>query len=163
MGFPFMAQRSTNPTRIQEDVGSISALLSGLRADVAVSCGVGLRHGLDPKLLWLWCRLAAVALIGALAWELPCAVGAALKKKKREREKKDEEKVEGKGEEWAPGQMGRKYQQWQHCGIISLLFLLPLQNGMGAGTEQGWLAGHVIPGPWIQSNSSRDLVNFCLI
>ena len=28
----------------------------------------------------LWCRLAAVALIGPLAWESPYAIGAALKK-----------------------------------------------------------------------------------
>ena len=31
------------------------ASLSG----VAVSCGVGRKHGADPMLLWLWCRLAA--------------------------------------------------------------------------------------------------------
>ena len=46
--------------------------------------GVGLVPGLaqwlkDPPLLWLWCRLAAVAPIGPLAWELPYAMGAALK------------------------------------------------------------------------------------
>ena len=34
-------------------------------------------------MLWLWCRLAATAFIGPLAWELPYAVGAALTKKKR--------------------------------------------------------------------------------
>ena len=38
------------------------ALLSGLRICVAVSCGMGCGPGLDPMLLWLWCRLAAVAL-----------------------------------------------------------------------------------------------------
>ena len=43
-----------------------------------MSLGVGLRYGLDPELLWLWCRLAAAPLIGSLAWELP---GVALKKK----------------------------------------------------------------------------------
>ena len=26
-----------------------------------MSCGVGCRHRSDPKLLWLWCRLAATA------------------------------------------------------------------------------------------------------
>ena len=36
-----------------------------------MSCGVGYRHCLDPVLLWLWCRPAAVALIGPLPWELP--------------------------------------------------------------------------------------------
>ena len=47
-----------------------------------MSCGVGHRCGSDPELLWLRCRLAATAPIRPLAWELPYAVGAALKKKK---------------------------------------------------------------------------------
>ena len=34
-------------------------------------------------LLWLWCRPAAVDLVGPLAWEPPYAMGAALKKKKK--------------------------------------------------------------------------------
>ena len=37
---------------------------------MAMSCGVGHRCTLDPELLWLWCRLAAAALIRLLAWEL---------------------------------------------------------------------------------------------
>ena len=45
-----------------------------------MSCSVGCRLGLDPVLLWLWCRLAATALIQLLAWELPYAMGAALKR-----------------------------------------------------------------------------------
>ena len=44
-----------------------------------MSCGVGRRHGWDPALLWLHHRPAAVAPTGPLAWELPYAVGAALK------------------------------------------------------------------------------------
>ena len=48
-----------------------------------MSCSVRSQRGSDPALLWLWCRLAAVALIQPLAWDLPYAVGAALKKKKR--------------------------------------------------------------------------------
>ena len=57
-----------------------------------MSCGVGCRGGLDPTLLlWLKRRLAATALIGCIAWELPYATGAALKrlekKKKKERER----------------------------------------------------------------------------
>ena len=36
-----------------------------------MSCGVGLRGGSDPVLLWLWTRLAAIALIQPLAWEPP--------------------------------------------------------------------------------------------
>ena len=53
-----------------------------------MSCGVGRRSGSDLVLLWLWCRLAAVAPMGPLAWEPAYATGAALKEKKeRERER----------------------------------------------------------------------------
>ena len=52
---------------------------------IAMSCGVGHRCTLDPVLLWLWCRLAALALIQLLAWELPCDVGVALKSKKKKK------------------------------------------------------------------------------
>ena len=48
-----------------------------------MSCGVDSRHGLDPALLWLWHRLAAVPPIQHLAWEFPNAAGAAWKKKKK--------------------------------------------------------------------------------
>ena len=58
-----------------------------------MSCGVGHRHGLDPMLLWLWCRLVATALIGSLAWEPPYAMGVALEKTKREGKKKRERDV----------------------------------------------------------------------
>ena len=47
-----------------------------------MNCGVGRSHGLDPALLWLWYGLAAVAPIRPLAWEPPCAKGAALKRQK---------------------------------------------------------------------------------
>ena len=33
-------------------------------------------------MLWLWCRLAAAALIQPLAWELPYATHVAIKRKK---------------------------------------------------------------------------------
>ena len=46
-----------------------------------MSCGVGRRHGLDPALLWLWCRPAAGAPIGSLSWEPPYATGATLKER----------------------------------------------------------------------------------
>ena len=59
------------------------ASLSGLTSGVAMSCGVGHRHGLDPMLLWLQCRLAATAPIRPLAWELPYAKGVALKKRRK--------------------------------------------------------------------------------
>ena len=34
-------------------------------------------------LWWLWCRQAAAAPIGPLAWELPYAAGVVLKKKEK--------------------------------------------------------------------------------
>ena len=48
---------------------------------VAASCSVGHRCSLDPGLLWLWHRPAALIPIQLLAWELPYAAGAALKRK----------------------------------------------------------------------------------
>ena len=52
-----------------------------------MSCGVGHKCGLDPTLLWLWCRLVATALIQPLAWEPPYAAGAALERAKRQKKK----------------------------------------------------------------------------
>ena len=56
-----------------------------------MSCGVGHRCGSVLALLWLWCRPAAVTQILPLAWELPHALGAALKRKKK-RKKKERKK-----------------------------------------------------------------------
>ena len=57
-----------NPTRNHEAVGSIPGLTQWVK---------------DLVLLWLWCRLAAVAPIRPLAWEPPYAAGMALKRKKQ--------------------------------------------------------------------------------
>ena len=50
-----------------------------------MSCGVGCRLSSDLALLWLWCRLVALAPIRHLAWELPYAAGVALKKKPKKK------------------------------------------------------------------------------
>ena len=48
-----------------------------------MSCGVGRRCSLDPVLLWLRCRPAAVTPIRPLAWELPHAAGGALTRQQK--------------------------------------------------------------------------------
>ena len=69
------------------------ASLSGLRIRRCCELeGVGRRSGSDPKLLWLWRRLAATALIRPLAWEPPYAMGAAQEKAKRQNKKQKNEK-----------------------------------------------------------------------
>ena len=56
-----------------------------------MSCGAVCRCSSDLALLWLWCRLAVVALIGPLAWEPPYAEGAAqeIEKNKKIKNKMD--------------------------------------------------------------------------
>ena len=78
-GSPHCGSAVTSPTSIREDGGLIPGLDQWVK-DLAVSCGVGHRQGPDPGLLQLWRRLAAAAPTGPLAWKLPYASGAALKR-----------------------------------------------------------------------------------
>ena len=67
-----MTQWLTNPTKNHEVVGSIPGLPEWVKDPAfAMSRGVGRRCGLDPVLLWLWCRPVTTALIQPLAWEPP--------------------------------------------------------------------------------------------
>ena len=70
-----------------------------------MSCGGGCRRGLD--LAWLWCGQAAAALLQPLAWELPFATGAALKKK---------EKTYGQSLEGIESQIFKEHHQCSEMG-----------------------------------------------
>ena len=77
-----MAQGVTNPTSIHEGVESVPGLAQWVKdTAVAMSCAAGCRCGSDPSLLWLGCRLVAIASIRSLAWEAPYASDSALKSK----------------------------------------------------------------------------------
>ena len=61
---------------IHEGADSIPGLAQWAKGfHIAMSCGVGRRRSLGPALLWLWHR--------NLAWELPYAMGTALKRQKK--------------------------------------------------------------------------------
>ena len=83
-----MAKQVTNPTSIHEDVGSNPGPCSvGQGPSVAMSGGVGCRHGSEPVLLWLWCRPAAVAPIQPQPGNIHMLQGEALKKQKKNKNK----------------------------------------------------------------------------
>ena len=62
----------TNPTRNHDTAGSIPGLAQWVK---------------HLALLWRWCRPVATAPIRPLAWEPPCATGAALKSKRANKQK----------------------------------------------------------------------------
>ena len=72
---------------------------------------VGHRQSSDLVLLWLWHRLAAVAMIQPLVWELPYATGVTLKNKqtqKKAKQKKENERNKGKKRKQEKGRKEEK-------------------------------------------------------
>ena len=67
-----------NPTSTHEDAGLSPTLAQWVK---------------DPVLLWLWYRPAAAPEIQLLAWELPHAANAALKRQKKKKKKKKKKKI----------------------------------------------------------------------
>ena len=127
VGIPIVAQQKwIQPRTMRLWVRSL-ALLSGLRIWHCCECGVSRRCGLDPALLWRWCRPAAVAWIGPLAWEPPCAAGVALKSKKRKKKKKT-----GcySSNQVVPQRISliTRYILFLLCSLSCHLFIIPTQN-----------------------------------
>ena len=94
-------------------VWSLASL--SLRMWCCLSCGVGHTCGSDTVLLWLWRGLAAAAPTWPVAWELPYAAGAALKKQNKTN--KQTKRLGENNEELNP---------WGWAGDCLGLLLLPI-------------------------------------
>ena len=91
-----------NWTGIHEGLDSVTGLAQWGKNPAAPSWGVGRWCSSEPVLLWLWCRLAAAALIRPLAWKLPFAANVAQKRKKKNYMKEQRARITKK-------QLGRKF------------------------------------------------------
>ena len=78
----------TNPTGIHELWVQFLAPLSGLCVWCCHELWYVSQTCLGFYLQWLWCRLAATALIRPLAWEVPCVMVASLKSRNERKQNK---------------------------------------------------------------------------
>ena len=103
------------------------------------SCGVGHRHDLDLALLWLWCKLAAVALIRLLAWEppyAPYAPGVALKDKKTTTTNNHNSNRRSHLHSTCHVKTRRSMGSWQPCEAGAIALVLPIVYIDGAAHAQ---------------------------
>ena len=98
--FQFVAQLFMELNEYPWGCGSIPGLAQWVRDLVLPWAPVGHRHGSDPTLLWLWCRLTTAALIWPLAQELPYAPSATLKRPGKGGEKKTQDLFSSRGRLW---------------------------------------------------------------
>ena len=94
-------------------------------------------------LLWLWCRMAATAQIPPLAWELPYAVGVALKSKQRNQSHRPHVTSYIKKCSQHPRSLG-------HCKGLGRLV-----PGIG-DKDQAYFLSYPLPCPFLKTNSSRE-------
>ena len=88
--FPLWSSRNESNKYPQECGFDPWPCSMGQGSGVAVICGVGRRHSLDPALLWLWCRLAAAAdSTSSLGTSICRRCSPKKQKKKKERERKE--------------------------------------------------------------------------
>ena len=86
-------------------------------------CGVGRRHVSHPKLLWLGCRPAATAPHQPLAWELPYAVGAALKRQETNKAV-------------TMTTTAQQYHKTSHFGLVAITVSVSIMSGSYSNPNQ---------------------------
>ena len=119
-------------------MGSIPGLPQ-LVKDLALLWAVGWFADWDLALLWLHCRLTAVALIRSRAWEPPYAVGMAIKKA-RQKPKNDKKKKLFYISGIQKSKMGQ-----QDCVLGALgKNPFPCHSQLLQAAHISWLAGNVI-------------------
>ena len=98
------------------------ASLSGLRVRHCCELQCRSQTCSDLACLWLWCRPAATAPVWPIAWELPCAMGASLKRpKKKERMLRCSER--SRRYKWIPKRQGGRFGARSPIKILEALAL----------------------------------------